>query len=61
MNQVDIKASDDNNKHILNGLNLTINKGDRFAQGIFSKYLLVDDDSSDSERAGGFGSTGKGD
>ncbi len=40
---------------------IVINKGDRFAQGIFSKYLLVDDDSSDSERAGGFGSTGKGD
>ena len=37
---------------------LVINKGDRFAQGIFMKYLLVDDDSSNNERKGGFGSTG---
>ena len=71
-NQVGIVDSDyynnpDNEGHIFIKIqnegekDIVINKGDRFAQGIFSKYLLVDDDSSDSERAGGFGSTGKGD
>lgn len=39
---------------------LIINKGDRFAQGIFMKYLLTDDDVSVNERIGGFGSTDKG-
>lgn len=39
---------------------LKINKGDRFAQGIFNKYYLVDDDSASEDRIGGFGSTGKG-
>ena len=37
-----------------------INKGDRFAQGIFNKFYLVDDDCADKDRTGGFGSTGKG-
>lgn len=71
-NQVGIVDSDyynnpDNEGHIFIKIqnegekDIVINKGDRFAQGIFSKYLLVDDDSSDSERAGGIGSTGKGD
>ena len=39
---------------------LKINKGDRFAQGIFNKYYLVDDDIATEDRTGGFGSTGKG-
>lgn len=39
---------------------LEIKKGDRFAQGIFNKYYLVDDDCSNKERTGGRGSTGKG-
>ena len=39
---------------------LKINKDDRFAQGIFNKYYLVDDDCADKDRTGGFGSTGKG-
>ena len=39
---------------------LKINKDDRFAQGIFNKYYLVDDDCAEGERTGGFGSTGKG-
>ena len=39
---------------------LKINKGDRFAQGIFNKFYLVDDDCADKDRTGGFGSTGKG-
>ncbi len=39
---------------------LKINKGDRFAQGIFNKFYLVEDDNASAERTGGFGSTGKG-
>lgn len=39
---------------------LNIDKGDRFAQGIFTKYLVTDDDASTGDRTGGFGSTGKG-
>lgn len=39
---------------------LTLEKGTRVAQGIFKKYLTVDDDSPLSEeRSGGFGSTGE--
>ena len=70
-NQVGIVDSDyynnpDNEGHIFIKIKnegdqvLTIKKGDRFAQGIFSKYLLTDDDSADKDRIGGFGSTGKG-
>ncbi len=36
---------------------LVIHKGDVIGQAIFQKYLLVDDDSADGERVGGFGST----
>ena len=39
---------------------LNIDKGDRFAQGIFTKYLLTDDDIASGDRTGGLGSTGKG-
>lgn len=36
----------------------TIRKGDRIAQGIFSKYLIADDDTGGlGQRTGGFGST----
>ncbi len=35
-----------------------VKKGDRIAQVIFQKFLTVDDDRSDGERRGGFGSTG---
>lgn len=34
-----------------------INKNERIAQGIFLKYLKIDDDSSLNVRVGGFGST----
>lgn len=38
----------------------SIKKGDRIAQGVFSKYLTADDDRPASfHRTGGFGSTGK--
>lgn len=35
-----------------------VNKGDRVAQGIFTKYLTTDDDHADGVRTGGVGSTG---
>lgn len=38
---------------------ITIKKGDNIGQAIFMKYLLVDNDSSNGERKGGFGSTDK--
>lgn len=38
---------------------ITIRKGDTIGQAIFMKYLLVDNDSSNGERKGGFGSTDK--
>ena len=38
---------------------LELKKGERFAQGIFQKFLLTDDDDCDSVRNGGIGSTGK--
>lgn len=34
-----------------------IKKGERIGQGLFLKYLKVDDDISDGSRTGGFGST----
>jgi dUTP pyrophosphatase len=39
--------------------NYVIHKGDRIGQGVFQKYLTVDDDDTDGERTGGFGSSGK--
>lgn len=36
-----------------------IRKGDKIAQGIFMPYLKADNDVSDKERTGGFGSTWK--
>ena len=33
-------------------------KGDKYAQGIFLKYYLTDDDIAEGQRTGGFGSTG---
>lgn len=37
---------------------LSIEKGKAFAQGVFLKYYLTDDDVSGGDRKGGFGSTG---
>ena len=37
----------------------TVKKGDKIAQGIFTKYLVTDDDDVTAERTGGFGSTGR--
>ena len=55
----------DNEGHIMiafynsSDRDIMIKKGDRIAQGIFYKYLLVDDDDKaiKKERKGGFGST----
>ena len=37
---------------------VVIEAGTRILQGIFKKYLVVDDDDTDTERVGGIGSTG---
>lgn len=69
-NQVGIIDSDyynniDNEGHIFVKLKnegdstVTFNAGDRIVQGIFMKYLITDDDSADTTRIGGRGSTGK--
>lgn len=36
-----------------------INIGDRIGQGVFTKYLITDDDNTNGNRIGGFGSSGK--
>ena len=38
---------------------ITIKKGEAIGQGIFMKYLTVDNDNADGVRTGGFGSTDK--
>lgn len=69
-NQVGIVDSDyynnpDNEGHIFVKIQnegkeaITINKGDRFAQGIFMNFLITDDDVTFGDRIGGFGSTNK--
>lgn len=39
-------------------LTVQIKKGEKIGQGIFMKYLMVDDDNAKGERSGGWGSTG---
>jgi dUTP pyrophosphatase len=44
----------------LGNASVTIQKGERIAQGVFSKYLLSSDDGfPQTRRTGGFGSTGQ--
>ena len=38
---------------------MSFKRGDKIAQGIFSRYLVTDDDDTIKERTGGFGSTGE--
>lgn len=38
---------------------VSINKGDKIAQGIFKKYLVAENDATTHERKGGIGSTGE--
>ena len=53
----------DNDGHIMiqvlnfSDNDILVKKDDRIAQGIFLKYLLADDDNTNTERIGGFGST----
>ncbi len=60
----DYYNNEENEGHIMIGLyNYTdhaveIKKGDRLAQGIFSKYLITSEDASNGIRRGGIGSTG---
>jgi len=55
----------DNEGHIMVQLinitnkDITINKGDRIAQGIFCKYYKTSNDETTKKRTGGHGSTGK--
>ena len=50
-----IKLTNDNN----NSLDVSINEGNGFAQGIFVEYGITYDDEVDEVRNGGFGSTNK--
>lgn len=60
----DYYNNEENEGHILIGLyNLgseavALDKGERVAQGIFSKYLLTNEDDAQGIRKGGIGSTG---
>ncbi len=42
-----------------NNYDIEIKAGERFAQAIFMKYLITEDDEAVGERVGGFGSTSK--
>jgi dUTP pyrophosphatase len=59
----DYYNNSDNEGHImfaminLSNEDVVIKHGERIGQGIFYKYLKVDDDNTESERNGGFGST----
>lgn len=69
-NQLGVIESDyynnqDNEGHMFVSLqnhgdkDFVINKGDAYIQGIFTKFLITDDDSVTTKRIGGFGSTNK--
>lgn len=61
----DYYNNEDNEGHIMIALYNTtdtpvsLEKGERVAQGIFSKYLLTNDDDACGVRTGGIGSTGR--
>lgn len=61
----DYYGNPDNDGHIMFAFfnikdeDIEIKKGDAIGQGVFAKYLTVDDDSSEGIRQGGFGSTNK--
>lgn len=61
----DYYGNPDNDGHIMFSFfnikdeDVEIKKGDAIGQGVFAKYLTVDDDSSEGIRQGGFGSTNK--
>ena len=37
----------------------TLEKGSRLIQGMFIKYLVIDNDNTTTKRTGGFGSSGR--
>ncbi len=59
----DYYGNPDNDGHIMFAFynikseDIEIKKGERIGQGIFQKYLTVDNDNANGERSGGFGST----
>ena len=59
----DYYGNPDNDGHIMFAFynfkeeDIEIKKGERIGQAIFQKYLVADDDTSEGERTGGFGST----
>ena len=61
----DYYGNTDNDGHIMYAFyniydeDLEIKKGEVIGQAIFEKYLIADDDISEGERIGGFGSTDK--
>ena len=61
----DYYGNPDNDGHIMFAFynnraeDVTIKKGEAIGQGVFQKYLLVDDDHASGKRTGGFGSTDK--
>ena len=50
-----VKIQNEGNKDV------EFHAGDRIVQGIFSKYLIIDNDNASGIRIGGIGSTGEGD
>ena len=61
----DYYGNPDNDGHIMFAFfnikdeDIEIKKGDAIGQGIFQKFLTVDEDLAEGERLGGFGSTSK--
>lgn len=61
----DYYGNEDNDGHFMFSFfnikdeDVEIKKGDAIGQGIFQKYLVVDDDLAEGTRTGGFGSTSK--
>lgn len=61
----DYYGNPDNDGHIMFAFfnikdeDIEIRKGDAIGQGVFAKYLIIDDDNADGIRQGGSGSTSK--
>lgn len=61
----DYYGNEDNDGHIMFAFynikdeDIEIKKGAAIGQGVFQKYLVVDDDIAEGTRTGGFGSTNK--
>lgn len=45
------------NENVIGDKEFSIKEGDSFCQGIFVPYGMIDNDTTDGERVGGFGST----